>query len=75
MLLFGVTWTSGVWVRKAEVCFKHCFMSHPSRNIGYSGVKSYLNCGFLVSEEKNINMWPRNSSCDILVKNVVAFGP
>ena len=35
-----------------------------------------LNCGRLaleVSEEKNINMWPRDCSCDILVKNVAAF--
>ena len=26
-----------------------------------------------VSEEKNFNMWPRDCSCDILVKNVSAF--
>ncbi|EGV99439.1 hypothetical protein I79_014613 [Cricetulus griseus] len=28
-----------------------------------------------VSEEKNFSMWPKNCSCDILVKNVVAFCP
>ena len=35
-----------------------------------------LNCRVLaldVSEEKNFNMWPRDSSCSILVKNVAAF--
>ena len=26
-----------------------------------------------VSEEKNFNMWPRDCSCDILVKNVAAL--
>ena len=37
-----------------------------------------LNCGSLaleVSGEKNINMWPRDCSCDILVKNVATFCP
>ena len=28
-----------------------------------------------VSEEKNINMWPRDHSCDILMKRVAAFCP
>ena len=38
--------------------------------------ESDLNCGILaveVSEEKNFNMWPRDCSCDILVKNVAAL--
>ena len=37
-----------------------------------------LNCVSLaleVSEEKNFSMWPRDCSCDILVKNVTAFCP
>lgn len=28
-----------------------------------------------VSEEKNFSLWPRDSSCDILVKNMAAFSP
>ena len=28
-----------------------------------------------VSVEKNFSMWPRDCSCDILVKNVTAFCP
>jgi hypothetical protein len=37
-----------------------------------------MNCGSLgleVSEEKNFSMWPRDCSCDILVKIVVTFCP
>jgi hypothetical protein len=26
-----------------------------------------------VSEEKNVNMWPTNCFCDVLVKNMAAF--
>ena len=40
--------------------------------------ESDLNCGRLaleVSDEKYFNMWPRDCSCDILVKNVAAFCP
>ena len=34
-----------------------------------------INCGCLTQEisNKNINMWPRERSRDILVKNVAAF--
>ena len=28
-----------------------------------------------VSEEKNVNMWPTNCFCDVLVKNMAAFCP
>jgi hypothetical protein len=38
--------------------------------------KGNLNCGILaleVSEEKNFNVWPRDSSCDILVNNMAAL--
>ena len=37
-----------------------------------------MNCGSLaleVSGEKKLNMWPRDCSCDILVKNVATFCP
>ena len=39
------------------------------------GAKSYLNCWRLTREisEENFSMLPRDSSCDILVKKVVAF--
>jgi hypothetical protein len=39
------------------------------------GVESDLNFGGLaqvLSKEKNVNMWPREYSCDILVKNMAA---
>ena len=42
------------------------------------GVKTYLNCGGLAqefSEEGNINMWPKEWSCDILGKILSAFCP
>ena len=34
-----------------------------------------LNRMALEVSKKNINMWPRDCSCDILVKNVAAFCP
>ena len=37
-----------------------------------------MNCGSLaleVSEEENFNMWQRDGSCAIFVKNVAAFCP
>ena len=53
-------------------CFKWGLMGHPSWSMADSGTEGDLNCGGLaqeVSEEKNFNMWPRDCSCDILVKN------
>ena len=55
-----------------------CLMSHTSRTTAVSGAKSDLNSGGLAqefSEEKNFSKLPRNYSCAILVKNVVAFCP
>ena len=43
-----------------------------------NGAKSNVDYDCLVqeiSEEKNFSMWPRDCSCDILVKNVAAFCP
>ena len=53
-------------------------MGQTSRSIEDSAVKSYLNYEGLaqdVSEEQNINIWPRDHSCDILVKKLAAFCP
>jgi hypothetical protein len=75
LLLFG-----GMWILelcKAEECFKWGLMSHPSRNMEDSGIECHLNYVDLlaqeVSVEKNINIWPRECFCDVLVKNVVVF--
>ena len=41
-----------------------------------SSTECDLNCRYLdqeISEEKNVNMWPRNQSYDILVMNVAGF--
>lgn len=41
-----------------------------------SGSENYLNCEGItqeVSQERNISMWPRVGSCNILVKNVAYF--
>ena len=43
-----------------------------------SGAEDDLNCGSLdqeISKEKNVSMWPRDLSCDILMKNEAAFCP
>ena len=51
-------------------------MGHTSMIREDRGAESDLNCGCLdqeVSEEKNVSMWPRDCSCDILVKNVAAL--
>ena len=78
MLLFEGIRTTGLLIRKAVVCLKYCLISHPSRNMEDSGSESDLNCECLyqeVSEEKNVNMWPRDQSCNILEKNVTVFWP
>ena len=40
-----------------------------------SGAEGDLNCGGLALDvsEENFSMWSRDSSCDILVKNVPVF--
>ena len=68
----------GFGVRKVMEYFKHSLMGHTSKNMEDSGTEGDLNCGRLaheVSEEKNFSMLPKDCSCDILVKNVVAFCP
>jgi hypothetical protein len=51
-------------------------MDHPSRNKEDFVSESDLNCENLVLEvlgEKNFNVWPRDYSWYILVKNVDSF--
>jgi hypothetical protein len=53
-------------------------MGHPIRIMEDSGAESYMNSKDILAlyvSEKNFSIWPRDSSCDILVKNVVAFCP
>ena len=59
--------------------FKWSLRDHPSQNAEYGGVEGDFNycrpAGQDVSEGKNFSMWPRDCSCNILVKNVTAFCP
>ena len=51
-------------------------MGHSSRNMEDFVAMGDLNCGSLaleVSEKKDFNMWPRDCSCDILVKKKCGF--
>ena len=77
MFLSGVIRTLELWVKKAGECFKHYVMGHTSRSIENNTAEcDLMNCGDQeISEEKHINTWPRDWSCDILVKNVAAFDP
>jgi hypothetical protein len=53
-------------------------MSYFSRNMEDFVTEGDLNCGSLapeVSKEKNFNIWPRDCSCGILVKNVAVYCP
>jgi hypothetical protein len=53
-------------------------MVQSGRNMKDIGAESDLNCGGLLAQkvsEDNFSMWPRDCSCDILVKNVVTFCP
>jgi hypothetical protein len=48
-------------------------MDHTIISMGDSGAKDDLNCVLLTSDvsgEKKFSMWPRDSPCDVLVKNV-----
>ena len=72
----NVDFWGGLW--KAVECFKRGLMGYPSRNMEDFVAEYDLNCVDLaqeVSVEKNFSMWPRDCSCDILVKNVAAFCP
>ena len=57
-------------------CFQHCLMGHNSRNMK----DSVADCDLMhcrdqgVSEEK-VDMWHRDWSCSILMKNVAVLGP
>lgn len=76
MFLFEGVWTSGLWIRK-PVEHKWCLLGH-LRSMEDSGAEcDLMNCGGLAPEisVKNINMWPRYCSCDILGKNVATFCP
>lgn len=58
--------------------FKWGLVDHPRRNIediGAGGDLNFWGLGQEVSEEKNVNMWPRDCFCDVLVKNMAAFCP
>jgi hypothetical protein len=46
-------------------------MGHNNRRMEDSGANDDLNCEGPAREvlEKNISMWPKDHSCDILVKN------
>ena len=53
-------------------------MGHPSRSVEDSSAEGCLNCADLaqdVSEKKNICMSLRDSSCNILAKNMTSFCP
>ena len=59
-------------------CFKWGLMGYSSRNMEDFVAESDLNCADLaqeVSVEKNFILWPRDSLCGVLVKNVAAFYP
>lgn len=50
-------------------------MGHPSRSME-NGAEGDLSCGRLdqeVREQKNVSMWPKDWSCEILLKNMTAF--
>lgn len=53
----------------------HCFNGHFSTNTEDNGVDNDLKCQELDQKisEKNFSIFPRNNSCDILVKELVSF--
>ena len=57
--------------------FRWSLRDHPSQNAEYGCVEGDFNycrpAGQDVSEGQNFSMWPRDCSCNILVKNVAAF--
>ena len=56
--------------------FKWGLLGHPSRIMENFVADCNLNCADLTQEslvEQNFRMWPRDSFCIILVKNVAAF--
>ena len=76
MILFEGMWIWGIRIRKAVECLKWDLRTHSGRNMEDSCTEDDLNCSGLtqeISEEKNFSILPRDSFCDILVKNVAAF--
>lgn len=71
MFLFGGIRTFGVWIRKAEGCFKYILMGHNSTNMEDNG--SWTVDTQDVSEE-SISICCRYHLCDIVMKNLTAFG-
>ena len=74
MLLFGAKWFLGLW--KAVESFKWSLVGYPIRYMEESVADSGLNCVSLLAQEfseKNLSIWPRDCSCNSLVKNVAAF--
>ena len=72
-LFRGIWYTLWFWTRKVIGHFKWDLMDHPSRNIKNSGGVSDLNYGYLaqqISEKKNVHMWLRDHSCDILTMDM-----
>ena len=67
VFLIGEIWTLEVQVRKAGDCFKLCLISHTSRNMEDSGVKSDLNCGALAQESSE----KRKLICDLEIILVI----
>lgn len=76
MLFVGRIWkTLGIWMRKAVVHFKRGLKGHLSRHMEGSA-KGDLNCGDPdqgTSEGKNTVKWPRDHSCEIVVKTLVVL--
>ena len=55
--------------------FKWGLMGQPSRNMEDFVTESDLNCSYQAPEisVENFNMWPRDCSCGVLVKNLATF--
>jgi hypothetical protein len=77
MILFGRMWILGLWIWKAVECFKWALMNYPSKNMEDFVTESDLNCTDLTQEisVENLNMWPGECFCGILVKNLATFLP
>lgn len=77
MLLFGRIWKAlGLCKRSAIEQFKQGLVVHTTRNMKESGPEGYVNCKSSSpedAEENDISIWPRDSSYDILARNISAF--
>jgi hypothetical protein len=71
-LFRGILYTLLLWTGKVIGHFEWDLVDHPSRSIKNSGGDSDLNYGDTTqqfSEKKNVHMWLRDHSCDLLTKN------